>query len=128
MTNEQRTMGSVAEQLRRESPKLERRLRENLPRHRLALALVAMRRLAGLTQKQVAAAMGRDQAYVSRMESSRGPMPRATSIEAYATACHANAGYIFVSDEPIRPEIVTVPLGGAAEGGAIDNAIARGGR
>lgn len=119
MTSDSRTMKSMMDELRRESPELDRRLRDSEPRRDLALALVGLRRNAGLTQTELAAAMGKDQAFVSRMESAAGAFPSATSIEAYAQACNAAVAYVFASDG----ELVTVPLGRESEAALIHSAI-----
>lgn len=119
MTSDSRTMKSVMDELRRESPELDRRLRDSGPRRDLALALVGLRRNAGLTQTELAAAMGKDQAFVSRMESATGAFPSAASIEAYAQACNAAVAYVFASDG----ELVTVPLGRESEAALIHSAI-----
>ena len=115
MTTGSRTMKSVMEDLRRDSPALDRRLRESEPRRALALALVGLRRNAGLTQSELAAAMGRDQAFVSRMESPVGAVPSASSIEAYAQACRAAVAYVFATEGENAPTLVTVPLGRESE-------------
>ncbi|WP_068809500.1 helix-turn-helix domain-containing protein [Thauera phenolivorans] len=107
------------DELRRESPELDRRLRDSEPRRDLALALVGLRRNAGLTQTELAGAMGKDQAFVSRMESASGAFPSAASIEAYAQACNAAVAYVFASDG----ELVTVPLGRESEAALIHSAI-----
>lgn len=62
----------------------------------LAMALVELRRGAEMTQKQVATIMGKDQSFISKMESASGPIPDAKSIAAFAHACNAGFGYIFV--------------------------------
>lgn len=65
-------------------------------RRELSLKLAAMRLKAGLTQKQIAARMGKDQAFVSRMEQSTEPMPKAQSIALYAQACDVHVAYAFL--------------------------------
>lgn len=120
----ERPMAEVMEGLREKSPELDRRIRESGPRRELAMALVAIRRQAGRTQKEVAAAMGRDQAYVSRMESTLGPSPGQAAIDAYAHACNATAGYVFALGAGTADEqLMTVPLGNPAEAAALKKAI-----
>ena len=123
MTNDSRRMKSVMDEFRRESPALDRRLRDSEPRRDLALALVGLRRNAGLTQSELAAAMGRDQAFVSRMESALGAFQSAASIESYAQACNAAVAYVFASECEHAPRLVTVPLGQASEAELIRSAI-----
>lgn len=117
-----RTMKSAMDELRERSPELDRRIAETEARRKLALSLVAMRRRAGLTQKEVAAAMDCDQAFVSRMESSTGPTPMPQSVQAYAHACHAAAGYVFAM-EGDGDQVMVVPLGTPDEAEALENAV-----
>ena len=65
----------------------------------LARQLVRMRSAAGLSQKELADRMGKDQAYVSRMESATHPMPKGQSIALYARSCGYVTAYAF-----LRPE------------------------
>lgn len=123
MQVEPRPMSSVMQELREKSPELDRAIRAAAPRQQLALALVGLRKGAGLTQKKLSAAMGRDQAHISRMESPAGPWPERESIEAYAHACRAAAGYVFVTGSGAAASVVTVPLGEPAEGVAIAAAL-----
>lgn len=123
MQVEPRSMSSVMQELREKSPELDRAIQAAAPRQQLALALVGLRRSAGLNQKQLAAAMERDQAHISRMESPAGPWPERDSIEAYAHACKAAAGYVFVVGAGSEASVVTVPLGEPAEGAAIAAAL-----
>ncbi len=65
----------------------------------LARQLVRMRGSVGLSQKELADRMGKDQAYVSRMESATHPMPKGQSIALYARSCGYVTAYAF-----LRPE------------------------
>jgi len=78
------------------SPQLRKLWEEHAPARRLALSLIGMRRKAGLTQKQLATAANWDQGYVSRLESGRGPLPEAATVQRYAEACGGKAGYVLV--------------------------------
>lgn len=80
----------------RRSPEFEQRWRETKERRDLSWSLVQMRRSAGLTQNQLAKAMGKDQAFVSRMESATGPMPKAQHIALYAKNCGYMTAYAFL--------------------------------
>ena len=107
--------------LRDRSPEHDQRVRESEVRRKLALSLVEIRRGAGLTQKEVAATMGRDQAFISRMESTVGPFPNPKSIEGYAHACNAAAGYVFAFMDHKR--IMTVSFGDQDEAEALQSAV-----
>lgn len=120
-TNAKRDMKSLMNDLRDRSPELDQRVRESEVRRKLALLLVEIRRGAGLTQKEVAAAMGRDQAFISRMESTVGPFPNPKSIEGYAHACNAAAGYVFAFMGHKR--IMTVSFGDQDEAEALQSAV-----
>lgn len=114
-----KTMKSVMEELRQKSPELDQRLHASQQRRELALTLHGLRVKAGLTQKDVATLMGKDQAHVSRMESATGPFPDATSIVAYAHACKSSAGYVFVTPG----EVLAVPLGDEEDSAAMEAAM-----
>ena len=78
------------------SPEFEKRWRETKERRDLAWSLVKMRRAVGLTQNELAKRMGKDQAFVSRMESATGSMPKAQHIALYAKHCGYMTAYAFV--------------------------------
>jgi len=59
---------------------------------RLAASLVNMREEAGLSQKELAKTMGKDQAFVSRMESAT-QHPKGANIDLYARACGWRMAY-----------------------------------
>lgn len=118
-----KTMKSVMEELRQKSPELDQRLHASHQRQELALTLHGLRVKAGLTQKDVAALMGKDQAHVSRMESVTGPFPDASSIVAYAHACKSSAGYVFVTEGVDRLEVLAVPLGDEEESATLEAAM-----
>jgi len=63
----------------------------------LASALIKARSDAGLTQEEVARAMGTTQAVVARLESGRGK-PSTRSLERFAKATHTHLRISFVSD------------------------------
>lgn len=106
----QQSMGSIMDELRREDPELGRRVREQLPRHELAL--VTMRYQPGLSQRQAAASMGRSTSAVSRMERGDSAYLSAEAIRRYARACNGTAGYVFVTAAGNEtPEVIIVPLG-----------------
>lgn len=97
MTNKR--LNSLVQEIIDEDPELKENLKQLNPRVKLARALIQIRRFANLTQLQVAEAMGKDQPFVSRMESATGPFPDASSISAYAHACHSGFGLVFVPDD-----------------------------
>jgi len=70
--------------------------RETAPRRRLGRTLEALRRNAELTQAELARRMGKDQAFVARMESGRGDMPKAENVALFALHCGFATAYAFV--------------------------------
>lgn len=74
----------------------EKAWRDSAERREMGRTLERMRRGANLTQARLAELMGKDQAFVARMESGRGPMPKADSIALYATKCGFATAYAFV--------------------------------
>ena len=81
------------------TPELRTLWEETREKRELARQLVRMRSSAGLSQKELADRMGKDQAYVSRMESATHPMPKGQSIALYARSCGYVTAYAF-----LRPE------------------------
>ena len=65
----------------------------------LASALIKARGEAGMTQEQVAQAMGTTQAVVARLESGR-TMPSTRTLERFAKATHTR---LRISLEPVKP-------------------------
>jgi len=67
----------------------------------LASALIKARGDAGMTQEQVAAAMGTTQAVVARLESGR-VLPSTRTLERFAKATHTRLRISFESETPVR--------------------------
>ena len=86
-------------ELFREDPELERSWRDNASRRELSMALVAMRKAEGLTQRRLADRLGWKQPQVARLESATGPWPHADSLRAYASACGRSVGLVFAHVE-----------------------------
>ena len=99
MTSDDRKRGATAaelrEQLMREDPALAEAWEAGEPRRRLSMALVAMRKSAGLTQRGLAAITGWKQPQVARMESATGPWPSREALHDYAGACGRTVGLVF---------------------------------
>jgi transcriptional regulator with XRE-family HTH domain len=93
---------SMLDEIVGDDPQFAEEMKQRQPRIDLAMVLVDLRRSADMTQKQVATIMGKDQSFISKMESASGPIPDAKSIAAYSHACKAGFGYIFVP--PKHPE------------------------
>lgn len=74
--------------------------RKNAARREIGRKLERMRRDANLTQAELAARMGKDQAFVARMESGRGDMPKAENIALFADRCGFATAYAFVALAP----------------------------
>ena len=87
---------SMLDEIVGDDPQFAEEIKQRQPRIDLAMVLVGLRRGAEMTQKQVATIMGKDQSFISKMESASGPIPDAKSIAAYSRACNAGFGYIFV--------------------------------
>ena len=80
------------------TPEFEARWHETAERRELARSLIGMRRAKGLTQKELAQLMGKDQAFVSRMESATAPLPKAQHIALYARHCGYKTAYAFLEE------------------------------
>lgn len=78
----------------------ERAWRKSLARREVGRRLERMRRAANLTQSELAERMGKNQAFVARMESGRGDMPKAENIALFAAHCGFATAYAFVELEP----------------------------
>lgn len=70
--------------------------RQTEERRETGRRLERMRRDANLTQAELAKMMGKDQAFVARMESGRGDMPKAKNIALYATNCGYATAFAFM--------------------------------
>jgi len=70
--------------------------RRTAERREIGRKLEEMRRNADLTQHRLAELMGKDQAFVARMESGRGNMPKSENIALFADACGFATAYAFV--------------------------------
>ena len=76
-------------------PLLRRAWEASLAKRKMALALVHVRKAAGLTQAELAVKAGWDKGFVSRLESASGGMPETATIMRYAEVCGALAGVVF---------------------------------
>ena len=74
--------------------------RKSAARRELGRKLEGMRRRAQLTQAQLAERMDKDQAFVARMESGRGDIPKAENIALFAAQCGFATAYAFVEQAP----------------------------
>lgn len=89
-------------------PELKREWEASLPKRKMALALVRLRKHAGLTQAELAAKAGWDKGYVSRVESASGGVPDSATIMRYADACGGHAGVVFAIPDAGKLHIVDV--------------------
>lgn len=88
-----RRLDDAFDQMRAESPELDRRIRENTPRRRLGLAMTRLRVEADLTQREMAGALSTTETEVSRIESNTDIWPTPAELEAYVGACADRAGF-----------------------------------
>jgi len=63
----------------------------SLMKRSISMALVGLRKRAGLTQSELAARVGWDKSYVSRLEGASGGLPDLETLRHYANACQASA-------------------------------------
>ncbi|MFQ5468448.1 MAG: helix-turn-helix domain-containing protein [Kiloniellaceae bacterium] len=68
-------------------------------RREIGRTLEHMRREANLTQAELAEQMSKNQSFISRMESGRGPMPKARHIALWAHKCGYMTAYAFLARE-----------------------------
>lgn len=79
----------LTETMLAEDGALRRSFAANAEKRGLALSARALRRAAGLTQRQLAARSRLSQSHVSKIESATGPMPSLATLRRYAAACGA---------------------------------------
>ena len=78
------------------SPEFDRAWAAARERRTVGRMLERMRRSSLHTQAALAEKMGKNQAFISRMESGRGPMPKAQHIALWARHCGFMTAYAFV--------------------------------
>ena len=78
---------SFRERLRAHRPDVAERAQGNALKRKLALALRALRKERGLTQKDVEARSGLSQSMVSRLEAPSGSLPNWETVARYVGAC-----------------------------------------
>ena len=83
-----------------------KRWKEAGPKRRLARRLAKMRINAGYTQAQVAEKLGIDPSYVSKMESSAGPVPKADMVAQLAAYYGYDTAYAFIERKNEGLELV----------------------
>lgn len=87
------------------TPEFEEAWQRSAARREIGRKLEQMRRDANLTQTKLAALMGKDQAFVARMESGRGDMPKAENVALFAHHCGFATAYAFIhvaEGEPLK--------------------------
>lgn len=90
-------------------------------RRELGRTLEKMRREKGYTQAELAARMQKDQAFVARMESGRGNMPKAENIALYARSCGYETAYAFVASSDDKLTLHELqPIGASRLADALD--------
>jgi transcriptional regulator with XRE-family HTH domain len=81
-------------ELTKRNAKLKTHLDENEAKRNPAIALVTLRKKAGLTQVELSKKTQMSQAQISKIESPTGPMPTTDTIRRYSDAC----GFVPVID------------------------------
>jgi transcriptional regulator with XRE-family HTH domain len=99
----------------RRNPKIEQRLREALPRARIAASLVRLRNSLGYTQRDVATLMNTPQSNVARLEKATGNPQTTDALVAYAQACGLTLGVVFMRQEGDLFNIVEASAIGGGE-------------
>ncbi|PWG61475.1 hypothetical protein [Sediminicurvatus halobius] len=75
-------------ELRHRNPALDHEILSTAPRRELATALVGLRRAAGLTRDEIATALAKDHADISRVESTAGELDLEL-LAGYIDVCRA---------------------------------------
>ena len=88
------------------NPEIGERVREQLPRARIAAALVEFPERFGPHAEQLARHMGADQPNVARLEKASGNPQTTEALAAYAQACGLTLGLVFMRQEKNRIVIV----------------------
>lgn len=83
------------------------------PRRALSHALKKMRGVKGLSQREIAEAIGVKQSDIARMESAAGPWPNQSKLAAYAEVCGMRAVVGFIGMENDELDLQVVSLGGS---------------
>jgi transcriptional regulator with XRE-family HTH domain len=96
----------------RDDPEFRQLWDASAPKRALAIALVRMRKQAGLTQAALAQKAKWDKAFVSRLEGALGPIPETATLTRYAAACNRAVGIVFASVEDDLAHVIdAVTLG-----------------
>jgi transcriptional regulator with XRE-family HTH domain len=109
---------ALQEQMLREDPEYRRLWEASAPKRAIAIALVRMRKQAGLTQTDLAQKAGWDKAFVSRLEGAGEAVPDTNTLARYAEACGRAVGLVFANVEEDRAQVidaVTLAAPAAAE-------------
>lgn len=113
MTSEEKELSKVPEDdvldLRaqlRDDPEFRRPREASAPKRGIAIALVRMRKQAGLTQSDLAKKVGWDKAFVSRLEGALGPIPETATLTRYAAACGRAVGLVFASVKADQAHVI----------------------
>ena len=91
----------LSEALLAKNETLRRSFQSNTEKRNLAMSARALRRTAGLTQRQVAARAHLSQSHVSKIENATGPMPSLDTLRKYAAACGAQVRVEFEPSEAV---------------------------
>lgn len=81
------TKPTFRDKLRKVRPEIAEDAAKNKAKRELALALKALRKEKGLTQKQVEARSGLSQPVLSRLEAPSGALPNWETVTRYVEAC-----------------------------------------
>lgn len=109
-TDDTNDLATLLDRQREASPELDAELTRSEPRRHLAMGLVGLRRHARLTQKELAVEMDCEQAFISRLESTAGPMPKQETIARYASACGFASSYVFIDRKDATHVLQAVSL------------------
>jgi transcriptional regulator with XRE-family HTH domain len=89
-----------------QDPKYRRLWEASAPKRAIAIALVRMRKQAGLTQSDVAQRAKWDKAFVSRLEGAGGAVPDTNTLARYAEACGRSVGLVFLDVEANQAQVI----------------------
>jgi len=89
-----------------DDPEYRRLWEASAPKRAIAIALVRMRKQAGLTQADVAQNAQWDKAFVSRLEGAGGAIPDTNTLARYAKACSRSVGLVFLDVEADQAQVI----------------------
>jgi transcriptional regulator with XRE-family HTH domain len=91
------SLDDLRDELLQSDPEFRKLWDASAAKRAIAIALVRMRKHAGIKQSELAVRATWDKAFVSRLEGGMGPVPDTATLARYAAACEHAVGLVFAS-------------------------------